>query len=136
MPKRMATRGVHIETKIVFETGINMWTRLRRIKMQRCIVRSCETAFVFAPLRRLILTWHFSWHYVEMKEDAFQKGLPVPDEAAVRDRILKKHVDPPDLVTVKDFPPLLCGHELDVVRQGSIGGRALEIHHSTPKVAT
>ena len=38
-----------------------------------------------------------------MKEDALQKGLPVPDEAAVRDRVLKKHVDAPDLATVKDF---------------------------------
>jgi hypothetical protein len=38
-----------------------------------------------------------------MKEDALHKGLPVPDEAAVRDRILKKHVDAPDLATVKDF---------------------------------
>jgi hypothetical protein len=36
----MATRGVHIETKIVFETRISMWTRSRRIKMQRCIVTS------------------------------------------------------------------------------------------------
>jgi hypothetical protein len=99
----MATRGVHIETKIVFETRISMWTRSRRIKMQRCIVTSCERAFVFTPLRQLILTWHFSWHHEEMKEDALQKGLPVPDEAAVQDQVLKKHVDAPDLATVKDF---------------------------------
>jgi len=47
-----------------------------------------------------------------MKEDALQKGLPIPDEAAVRDRVLKKHVNaPPDLATVKDFLPLPCGHE-------------------------
>jgi hypothetical protein len=38
-----------------------------------------------------------------MKEDALEKGLPVPDEAAVRDRILKQHVEAPDLATVKDF---------------------------------
>jgi len=85
----MATRGVHIETKTAFETATSMWTRLRRIKMQRWIVMSCERAFVFAPLRRLILTWHFSWHHKEMKEDALQKGLPAPDEAAVQDRIHK-----------------------------------------------
>ena len=50
------------------------------------------------PLRRLLLTWHFSWHHEEMKEDALQKGLPVPDEAAVRHRILKKHVEAPSLL--------------------------------------
>ena len=33
-----------------------------------------------------------------MKEDALQKGLPVPDEAAVRHRILKKHVEAPILL--------------------------------------
>ena len=38
-----------------------------------------------------------------MKEDALQKGLPVPDEAAVRVRVLKKHANAPDLATVKDF---------------------------------
>jgi len=38
-----------------------------------------------------------------MKEDALQKGLPVPDEVAVRDRVLKRPVDAPDLATVKDF---------------------------------
>src|SRR5256885_17182789 len=117
----MATRGVHIETKIVFETGINMWTRLRRIKMQRCIVRSCETAFVFAPLRRLILTWHFSWYYVEMKEDAFQKGLPVLDEATVRDGRLKKLVDTPNLVTVYYFALLLLVLAVE-------GGKADDLH--------
>jgi hypothetical protein len=94
----MATRGVLIETKTVFETATSMWTRLRGIKRQRWTVMSCERAFVFAPLRRLLLTWHFSWHHEEMKEDALQKGLPVPDEAAVRDRILKKHVEAPILL--------------------------------------
>jgi hypothetical protein len=38
-----------------------------------------------------------------MKEDTPQKGLPVPDEAAIRDRILKKHMETPGLTTVKDF---------------------------------
>jgi len=77
--------------------------------MQRCIVTSYKKAFVFTPLKRLILTWHFSWHHEEMKEDALQKGLPVADEAALRDRVLKKHVNAPDLAT-KRLPPLLCGH--------------------------
>jgi hypothetical protein len=45
----------------------------------------------------------FSWHHEEMKGDALRKGLPVPDEAAVRDRILQQHVEAPDLATVKDF---------------------------------
>ena len=36
-------------------------------------------------------------------EDAFQKGLPVPDEAAIQDRIFKKHMETPDLTTMKDF---------------------------------
>jgi len=38
-----------------------------------------------------------------MKEDALQRGLPVPDEAAVRERILANNVEAPDLATVKDF---------------------------------
>ena len=71
--------------------------------MQRWIVMSCERGLCLPPLRRLILTWHFSWHHEEMKEDALEKGLPVPDEAAVRDRVLKQHVEAPDLATVKDF---------------------------------
>ena len=59
---------------------------------------------VFAPPpRRSILTWHSSWHHEEMKEEALREELPVPEEAAVRDGVLKKHVDAPDLVTVKDF---------------------------------
>jgi hypothetical protein len=47
--------------------------------------------------------WNFSWHYGGMKEDALQKGLPVPDEAAVRKLVLAKNVEAPDLATVKDF---------------------------------
>jgi len=38
-----------------------------------------------------------------MKEDALQKGLPVPDEAAVREQVLRENVEAPDLATVKDF---------------------------------
>jgi hypothetical protein len=38
-----------------------------------------------------------------MKKDALQKGLPVPDQAAVRERVLAKNVEAPDLATVKDF---------------------------------
>ena len=38
-----------------------------------------------------------------MKEDALQKGLPVLDQAAVRERVLVKNVEAPDLATVKDF---------------------------------
>ena len=47
--------------------------------------------------------WSFSWHYEGMKEDALQKGLPAPDEAVVRELVLAKNVEAPDLVTVKDF---------------------------------
>jgi hypothetical protein len=102
----MATGEVHIEKRTVFETAISMWTRLRRIKIQRWIVMSCKrllSSLFAASLRRLIPTRHFSRRHEEMKENALQKGLPVPDEAAVRDRVLKKHVDTPDLATVKDF---------------------------------
>jgi hypothetical protein len=38
-----------------------------------------------------------------MKGDALREGLPIPNEAAVRDRVLRKHVEAPDLVTMKDF---------------------------------
>jgi hypothetical protein len=38
-----------------------------------------------------------------MKEDALQKGLPVLDEAAVREQVLRKNVEAPDLTTMKDF---------------------------------
>src|ERR1700722_9524350 len=55
------------------------------------------------PLKRSILMWSFSWHYEGMKEDALQKGLPAPDEAAVRELVLAKNVEAPDLATVKDF---------------------------------
>jgi hypothetical protein len=38
-----------------------------------------------------------------MKEDALQKELPAPDEAAVREWVLRKNVEVPDLAAVKDF---------------------------------
>jgi hypothetical protein len=38
-----------------------------------------------------------------MKEDALQKGLPAPDEAAVRKLVLAKSIKVPDLATAKDF---------------------------------
>jgi hypothetical protein len=38
-----------------------------------------------------------------VKEDALQKGLPVPDEAATRARVLRTNVEVPDLATLKDF---------------------------------
>jgi len=47
--------------------------------------------------------WNFSWHHEGVKEDALKKGLPVPDEAAVREPVLPKNVETPDLTTVKDF---------------------------------
>src|SRR5205085_11353035 len=62
-----------------------------RIKIQRWTAR-CYKGASSTTIKRSILTWSFSWHYGRMKEDTLQKGLPVPDEAAV-----------PDLATVKDF---------------------------------
>jgi hypothetical protein len=47
--------------------------------------------------------WDFSWHYGGMKEDTLQKGLPIPDEDAIRKLVLAKNVEAPDLATVKDF---------------------------------
>jgi hypothetical protein len=50
-----------------------------------------------------MLMWNFSWRHEGMKEDALKRGLPVPDEAAVRELVLAKNVEAPDLATVKDF---------------------------------
>jgi hypothetical protein len=36
-------------------------------------------------------------------EDFARSGLPPPDEAMVRERCLRKGVDAPDVLTVKDF---------------------------------
>lgn len=38
-----------------------------------------------------------------MKEDALQKGLSSPDEAAIRELVLRKNVKAPDPATGKDF---------------------------------
>ena len=70
--------------------------------MQRWTATCCKGASS-TTIKRSILTWSFSWHYGGMKEDALQKGLPVPDEAAVRERVLRKNVEAPDLAIVKDF---------------------------------
>ena len=34
-----------------------------------------------------------------MKEDALEEGLPIPKEAAVRERVLGKNVEGPDPIT-------------------------------------
>jgi hypothetical protein len=63
----------------------------------------CCKGALSTPLKRSILMWSFSWHYEGMKEDALQKGLPAPDEAAVRELVLAKNGEAPDLAIVKDF---------------------------------
>jgi hypothetical protein len=42
--------------------------------------------------------WSFSWHYEGIKEDVLQKGFPALDEAAVRELVLVKNVEIPDLL--------------------------------------
>src|SRR5271170_8113179 len=106
----MAAGEVHIEKRTVFETAISMWTRLRRIKIQRWIVMSCKRLLysLFAtPLRRLILTWHFSWRY---EEDALQKVARSrrsccsgPSSQKARGRHRSCYCE--------RLPPLPCGHE-------------------------
>jgi hypothetical protein len=56
-------------------------------------IAMCCKGPLSTPLKRLILMWSFSWHYERMKEDALQKGLPAPDEAAVRELVLAKNVE-------------------------------------------
>jgi hypothetical protein len=63
----------------------------------------CCKGPLFTSLKQSLLMWSFSWHYEGIKEDALQKGLPAPDEAAVRELVLTKNVEAPDLTTVKDF---------------------------------
>ena len=46
-----------------------------------------------------------------MKEDALQKGLPVPDEAAIRERVLRKDVEGPGSRYSNRFLPVSCGHK-------------------------
>jgi hypothetical protein len=57
----------------------------------------CCKGALSTPLKHSILMWSFSWHYEGMKEDALQKGLPAPDEAVVRELVLAKNVEAPDL---------------------------------------
>lgn len=38
-----------------------------------------------------------------MQKDSARRGLPPPDEDMARERCLRKGVDAPDMVTVKDF---------------------------------
>ena len=38
------------------------------------------------------------------RKDVPQKGRPVPDEAAIRERVLRKNEEAPDLAVLKDFP--------------------------------
>jgi hypothetical protein len=115
----MTTGGVHTETKIVFEIAISMWTRSSGIKMQLWIVISCGGA-LSPSLRRWILTWDFSWHREEAKEDTFQKGLPIPDEAAIRERVLRKNVETPNLTTVKDFLRFHAAASKDKIKEKKI----------------
>jgi hypothetical protein len=63
----------------------------------------CCKGVLSTPLKRSIPMRCFSWHYEGMEEDALQKGLPAPDEAAVRELVLAKRVEAPDLATVKGF---------------------------------
>jgi hypothetical protein len=42
-----------------------------------------------------------------------RKGLSIPDEAAVRERVLAKNVEAPNLATVKDFL-LFCAPKVRV----------------------
>jgi hypothetical protein len=59
----------------------------------------CCKGALSTPLKRSTLMWSFSWHYEGMKEDAFQKDFPAPDEAVVRELVLAKNVEAPDLAT-------------------------------------
>jgi hypothetical protein len=46
---------------------------------------------------------HTRWTLLEMREDALQRHLPVPDEACARYRCLHQGVEAPDIATIKDF---------------------------------
>ena len=71
-------------------------------------------------LKRAMLMWSFSWHYEGMKEDALQKGLPAPDEAAVRELVLVKNMKAPDLATVKDFLRFKTAADKDMIAEQTI----------------
>ena len=51
----------------------------------------------------LVLTQRLRWNLDEIREGCARSGLPLPDEAVVRERCLGQGVDAPDLPTVKDF---------------------------------
>jgi hypothetical protein len=55
---------------------------------------------------------HTRWTLLEMREDALQRHLPVPDEACARYRCLHQGVEAPDIATIKDFFLLLRRYEL------------------------
>jgi hypothetical protein len=54
-----------------------------------------------------------------VKEDALQKGLSVPDEAATRERVLRKNVEVPDLATLKDFSFVAASSKSMIVEQST-----------------
>lgn len=43
--------------------------------------------------------------------DACQEGHPVPDEAVVREQLLRMNVNGPAPFYREGFPPLSCSHE-------------------------
>lgn len=57
--------------------------------------------------------WHSEKenHYHEEMEDALQKGFPVPDEAAIRERVLRKDVEVPGSRYSIRLLPVSCGHK-------------------------
>jgi hypothetical protein len=50
-----------------------------------------------------MLTWDFSWRH-EMKEDALQKGFPVPEQAVFRERVHRKDIEALDPELSLRFP--------------------------------
>jgi hypothetical protein len=46
-----------------------------------------------------------------------KKGLPVPDEAATRERVLRKNVEAPDLATLKDFFRFIASAGTGMIRE-------------------
>jgi hypothetical protein len=46
---------------------------------------------------------YIRWQFSHEKEEAVQKGLPVPDEASAKEKYLGHGVSAPDLEIIKDF---------------------------------
>ena len=44
-----------------------------------------------------------NWYLGETQRDYARRGLPPPDEVAIRERCLREKIEAPDLATVKDF---------------------------------